>query len=84
MGEAMCLKLLTCKAKVVHRTSVFPIPPKELGTQVFKDACATYTTELTTHIAQRDPEADDGFTIENEEDIGRATPNKRGGTHSPA
>lgn len=82
MGETICLKLLTCKANVVHRTSGFHIPPKELCTQVFKDACATYTTELTTHTAQRDPEADDVFTVKNEEDIGPDTPKDEGGlTH---
>ena len=69
IGEEMCTKILSSSGHIFHRTSVFPVSPEELRTDLFKTKALEFTNTLAENVANRDPEADDGFADEgNQED----------------
>ena len=70
----MCLKVLNSNAKVLSRTSVFPVLEEELRSENFKTRKDAFEKELATNVGKRDPDADDGFEVESSYDKDSSNP----------
>ena len=67
-GDAMSSRILTEKARFVHRTSVFPIKEEEWSTDAFKERVANFEASLKERLKDRcnplTPSPDDDKEVE--------------------
>ena len=72
VGQALCSKILTKKARIVCRTSVFPLSVEDLNSEVVKQQLQEFTDSLREVLRERA----DGIEVNEliEDDIGEETP----------